>query len=170
MSEPDLSLDKSLLMKMRQQNEALQRYEGKIQALLQEHIDGTINQEEWQEAQDELRSCFLTDFQEITSKVDITAPEITFRNIVYENSLKRVKRYFGYYKAITDVKKAVIQYNMELNEEVLQVETKDELQAINKLENVKFVLEMATALALPKPVIERIMSNTIDEVFRSKKP
>lgn len=163
--EEEIDLDKTQLEVMRKQTAMLERYEGKIQTLLQDRLDGNISDDDYSEQQDELRKIFLREFQDLYSEVDQSTPELHFRKVLYKASMDQVKRYFGYYTAMVDINNKIVQYNMELNEQVLSFESQDVLTLIGKLEHVKMTIAMVEALEIPKKQAQQIVDLTIVRLF-----
>jgi hypothetical protein len=159
-----ISLDKNLGI-AREQTALLERYEGKIQALLQERIDNQITDDMWEEKQEDLRKEFLIQYEEVCKKIDTTVPERVFRDCVYNSLHQQVRRFFGYYNAVTDVQRKVDQYNMELNDQVLSVDHKDQLAIIRKVDNVRFASDLLDALQVSAKHKDRILSHMIDRAF-----
>lgn len=167
--QEEIDLDKNQLDIIRKQTKLMERYEGKIQSLLQDKLDGDLSEEDWNDNQEEIRKSFLRQFQEIYTEIDDSTPEIHFRNVLYKATLDQIKRSFGYYNALTDLDSKVKQYNMELNDQVLENDAQTQLVLITKLEHVKLTATLAEALELPKDWTARIVEHTIDKLFASHK-
>jgi predicted ATPase with chaperone activity len=164
-AKEDIDLDKAQLDIIRKQTALLERYEGKIHSLLQDRLDECITEDAWSELQEDLRKAFLREFQDLYTQVDNSTPELHFRKVLYTATLAQVKRYFAYYNALVDVNAKVNQYNMELNDQVIEIDTQDQIAMIRKLEHVKLTMVMAEALDIPKDFFNRIVNHAIDKAF-----
>jgi hypothetical protein len=167
--QEELDIDKNQLAVLRKQTDILERYEGKIQSLLQDRLDDNITEEDWGDRQEDLRKSFLREFNEVNAEIDNSTQEIHFRNVLYKATLDQIKRCFGYYNALTDLDSKIKQYNMELNDQVLENDPKSQLSLIMKLEHVKLTATMAEALGLPVKWSNKIVEHTIDKLFASHK-
>jgi hypothetical protein len=160
--------DKSQLLIQQKQNQLLEMYEGKVQTLLQEKLDTIIDEDTYKEQQEEIRRIFLYQFNETLKEVDLATPEIHFRNMMTKALLAQVKRAFGCYQAVENLKPVINQYNMQLGEQVLESEFNDTLNIIEKIEKVQLVLDITEAMKLPQEVAKQIVSNVIDKEFPVK--
>ena len=147
----------------------LEIYEGKIQALLQEKLDMAGDEDLFEEKQEELRKEFLGDMNNTLKEIDITTPEIHFKNIMAKALLDQVKRGFGYYEAMMELRPKINQYNMQLGDEVIESKTKGPLETIEKLERVVLLTEIVQALKMPEKYADRIINLAIDKEFGPKK-
>lgn len=165
----DLDLDKSQIELRQKQTNLAQAYENKIKSLFQDKLDNTITQETYEEVLEEIRRDFLAKITEINRNFDITTPEVKFKHIMSKAILDQIKRGFGYYEALIEVKPIINQYNNQLGENILMNTAKPTFESIEKLEKINLIHNVVTAMELPNQYAERIVNLVIDKEFGYRK-
>lgn len=160
--------DRSQLLIQQKQSNLLEMYEGKIQALLQEKLDNIIDDENYQNEKEDLRRIFLHQFNENLKEIDITTPEIHFKNVMTKALMGQVKRAFGCYHAVENIKPVINQYNMQLGDQVLDSPFTSTFALIEKVEKVQLALDILKAMEMPENIINHILGNIIDKEFPGK--
>lgn len=162
-------LDKSQMLIQQKQEKLLEMYEGKIQALLQEKLDNLITEEEYSDQKEDVRRIFLHQFNENLKEVDITTPELHFSNLVTKALLGQVRRAFGCYQAVENLRPVLQQYNHQLGEPVLESSFKSTFDIIEKLEKLNLTMELMVNLGFKQSAIDRVVSNMVDREFPGKR-
>lgn len=165
----EIGIDKSQLDIMQRQNKLLEIYEGRIQALLQEKVDAVVDEDIYEEKKEDLRKEFLSGMNNTLKEVDISTPEIYFKNLMAKALLNQIKRGFGYYEAMMELRPIIKQYNMQIGDEVLESLSKGPLDMIEKLEKVVLIAEIVRALKLEEKYAEKVVSLVIEKEFGHKK-
>jgi hypothetical protein len=160
-----IDFDRSQLEIKQRQSKLLEVYEGKIQSLLQESIDHIIDEDVYTERQEDLRRAFLSDMNNTLKEVDITTPEIHFKNLMSKALLNQIKRAFGYYEAIQELKPKINQYNMQLGEQVLETSTRESFKLIEKIEKVLLITEIVEAMNMAPKYSEKLVNLVIEREF-----
>lgn len=167
--KPDsIDLDKKSLESLRNLTKITEKYEGFVVGALNEHAEGLIDEDVLEERREEFRKIFLNDITEAIKKLDSNTTELKFKKILYDNFLEQIKRNFGYFQAVQEIQTKILQYNMELGDNVLTLQTEKHLSLIEKLEDIKTILSLADALNLPEKHIDLIVSNIINKEFGPK--
>jgi hypothetical protein len=165
----ELDLDKSQIELKQKQTNLTQAYENKIKSLFQDKLDNTITQEDYEDVLDEIRREFLTKITEINRNFDISTPEVHFRHLMSKAIMDQIRRGFGYYEALIEVKPLINQYNNQLGEDLLHNTTKPTFEAIEKIEKIKLIHTIVTAMELPQQYTDRIVNLVIDKEFGYRK-
>lgn len=169
MKTPEIDLDTSQINILQKQSSLLEVYEGKIQALLQEKIDTNIDETTYEDKKEDLRREFLSEFNNTLKEVDLSTPEIHFKNIMSKALLDQIKRGFGYYEAMMEIRPKINQYNMQLGEEVLESKTKNSLETIEKLERIVLLTNIVKAMKMEDKYADLIINLNINKEFGIKK-
>lgn len=162
-------LDKSQLLIQQKQTRLLEMYEGKIQALLQEKLDNLITEDEYKDKQEDIRRIFLHQFNENLKEVDITTPEIHFSNILTKSLLGQVRRAFGCYQAVENMRPVLQQYNHQLGEPVLESSFKSTMDIIEKLEKLTLTNDLMQGMDFSQDLINQVLANMVNREFPGKR-
>lgn len=153
------------LKRAKAQIKLVEQYEAKVMGLLQEHHEGLVEEETYEDRREEIRQLFLNEVQEALAATDKDSEDLKFKKVVYDSLLSQAKRYFGYYKAIQDVETKIREYNSALGSPIIQTDAESELKTINKIESIKRVIDITEALGLPDIYVQEIVKLSIAKAF-----
>ena len=160
-------------------------WESKIRILFQDYADtveereegleegaessvSEVQEEELQEQLEDIRADLLESLKSQFATVERDAPSKTYEAILYALLLDRLRRNFGYFAAISQIRVEAQAMNNMVGDQVFDVDAPKIAKLLSSIDEIYFVRQLCLGLGLPPYEIEQIVEYQIQREFKPR--
>lgn len=127
-----------------------------------------VQEEELQEQLEDLRADLLENLKSQFATVERDAPSKAYEAILYALLIDRLRRNFGYFAAISQVRVEAQAMNNMVGDQVFDVDANNVAKLLSSIDEIYFVRQLCLGLGLPPHEIEKIVDYQIQREFKPK--